>query len=118
QQSVSALLSKKYPMFLSVDGLSTSPVEVRNNFGPSGPRNVFRSSEPRLDELMGRANRALDPAAAAKAYQEINSYTVENAWDAPMFYIGTNWVTAKGVSYLGDGSSTLSTIRQFGVTDQ
>ncbi|MCX5262598.1 ABC transporter substrate-binding protein [Streptomyces sp. NBC_00199] len=117
QQSTSALLSKKYPMFLAVDGLSTNSVEIRDNFGPTGFRNPFRSTDAELAELLDRTDATLDPEKAGKLYREINAYTVDNAWDAPVFYVGTYWVTKKGISYLGDGSSTFPTVRQFGVTD-
>ncbi|MEV5354867.1 ABC transporter substrate-binding protein [Streptomyces sp. NPDC052693] len=118
QQTNSALISKKYPMFFTMDGLNTTPIEVRNNFNPAGTRNVFGTTDKRFDALVAQANSETDPAKAAKTYREINAFTVENAWNAPVFYVGTYWVTKKGVTYLGDGSSTFSTIRQFGVTGQ
>ncbi|MER5183764.1 ABC transporter substrate-binding protein [Streptomyces sp. NPDC002896] len=117
QQSVSALASKKYPMFLIVDGLNTTPVEARNFYSPTGYRNVFNSMDPELTKLLDRANRELDPAKAADIYREINKFGVENAWYGPVFYIGSDWATKKGITYLGDGSSTLATIRQFGAAD-
>lgn len=118
QQSVSAIASKKYPMFLIVDGLNTTPVETRNFYSPTGYRNVFNSTDPELSELLDRANRELDPVKAADIHKEINKFGVENAWYGPVFYIGSDWATKKGITYLGDGSSTLATIRQFGVADQ
>ncbi|MEU5755054.1 ABC transporter substrate-binding protein [Streptomyces sp. NPDC047829] len=118
QQTNSALMSKKYPMFFTMDGLTVTPVEVKKNFDPVGTRNVFGTSDERFDELVTRANREVDPEKAAKTYREINAFTVENAWNAPVFCISTHWVTKKGITYLGDGSSTFSTIRQFGVTGQ
>ncbi|MCX4595327.1 ABC transporter substrate-binding protein [Streptomyces sp. NBC_01549] len=117
QQSVSALASKKYPMFLIVDGLNTTPIEARNFYSPTGYRNVFNSSAPELTKLLDQANRELDPAKAADVYKEINKFGVENAWYGPVFYIGSDWATKKGITYLGDGSSTLATIRQFGTAD-
>ncbi|WP_157857332.1 hypothetical protein [Streptomyces yerevanensis] len=30
---------------------------------------------------------------------------------------GSDWATKKGITYLGDGSTTMSTIRQFGVAE-
>ncbi|MGW1711923.1 ABC transporter substrate-binding protein [Streptomyces sp. NPDC002156] len=117
QQSVSALASKKYPMFLIVDGLNTTPIEARNFYSPTGYRNVFNSTDPELTRLLDQANRELDPAEAADVYKEINKFGVENAWYGPVFHIGSDWVTKKGITYLGDGSSTLATIRQFGAAD-
>ncbi|MCX4704282.1 ABC transporter substrate-binding protein [Streptomyces sp. NBC_01373] len=117
QQSVSALLSRKYAMFLVVDGLNTTPIETRNFYGPTGFRNVFGSTDPELTKLLQQADKELDPAKAAGIYKEINKFGVENAWQAPLFYIGSDWATKKGITYLGDGSSTFSTVRQFGVAD-
>lgn len=118
QQSVSALASKKYPMFLIVDGLNTTPIEARNFYSPTGYRNVFNSTDPELAKLLDRANREVDPAKTADSYQAINKFGVENAWYGPVFYIGSDWATKKGITYLGDGSSTMATIRQFGAADQ
>jgi peptide/nickel transport system substrate-binding protein len=118
QQTNSAFMSKKYPMFFTMDGLNAAPIETRNNFSPTGTRNVFGNTDKRFDTLLNQANNEVDPAAAAKIYKEINAFTVEKAWNAPVFYVGTHWVTKKGIRYLGDGSSTFSTVRQFGVTGQ
>ncbi|MFJ2241634.1 ABC transporter substrate-binding protein [Streptomyces sp. NPDC087859] len=115
QQTTTAVASGKYPMFLLVEGLSNDAVMTRSFYTPSGFRNVFRSTDPKLTSLLGRAARELDPAKASGIYREINAFGVENAWLAPVFYIGTDWATKKGITYLGDGSSTMATIRQFGV---
>lgn len=117
QQTVSAVASGKYPMFLLVEGLSTEAVMTRSFYSPTGFRNVFRSTDPKLTELLGQAAQELDPAKSAGIYRQINEFGVENAWLAPVFYIGSDWATKKGIVYLGDGSSTMSTIRQFGVAD-
>ncbi|MFM9442874.1 ABC transporter substrate-binding protein [Streptomyces acidiscabies] len=116
QQAVSALASKKYPLFLVVDGLAATPTETRNFYSPTGYRNVFNSTDPRLAALLDRADRELDPDKAAGIYRQINKFGVDNAWYSPVFQIGSDWVTKKGITYLGDGSSTLATVRQFGTT--
>jgi peptide/nickel transport system substrate-binding protein len=116
QQNVSALNSKKYPILFFLEGLNTDPTMTQINFAPGGARNVFGSTDPQLTKLMDRAASETDPAKAADIYRQINSFTVKNAWNAPVFYIGTYWATKKGITYLGDGSSTVSTIRQFGVS--
>ncbi|MGA6222064.1 ABC transporter substrate-binding protein [Streptomyces umbrinus] len=116
QQNVSALSSKKYPIFFILDGLNADPAQTQLNFAPSGARNVFGSADPQLTKLMDRADSETDTAKAADIYQQINSFVVQNAWNAPVFYVGTYWVTKKGITYLGDGSSVFSTIRQFGAS--
>ena len=115
QQTASAVASGKYPMFLLVEGLASDAIMTRSFYTPTGFRNVFRTTDPKLTGLLGRAARELDPAKAAGIYREINEFGVENAWLAPVFYLGSDWATKKGITYLGDGSSTMSTMRQFGV---
>ncbi|MET9461585.1 ABC transporter substrate-binding protein [Streptomyces canus] len=117
QQTTTAVASGKYPMFLLVEGLASDAVMTRSFYTPTGFRNVFRSTDPKLSDLLDQAARELDPAKAAGIYREINEFGVENAWLAPVFYLGSDWATKKGISYLGDGSSTMSTVRQFGVAD-
>ncbi|MFD4508579.1 ABC transporter substrate-binding protein [Streptomyces sp. NPDC058457] len=115
QQSTTAVSSGKYPMYLIVDGLSSDPGMTRSFYSPTGFRNVFHSTDPKLTKLLGQAAQELDPAKSAGIYREINEFGVENAWLTPVFYIGTDWATKKGITYLGDGSATMATIRQFGV---
>ncbi|MEU1340147.1 ABC transporter substrate-binding protein, partial [Streptomyces sp. NPDC005827] len=115
QQSTTAVASGKYPMFLIIEGLSSDPGMTTSFYTPTGFRNVFHSTDPKLTGLLGQAAQELDPAKSAGIYREINKFGVENAWLAPVFYIGTDWATKKGITYLGDGSATMATIRQFGV---
>ncbi|MFJ5309235.1 ABC transporter substrate-binding protein [Streptomyces sp. NPDC088350] len=115
QNNYSAISSKKYPLILFLDGLTTSAREATNNFAPSGYLNPFTSTDPALTKLMGKAEGELDPAKSADAYKEVNDYAVKNAWDAPIAYLGNSWAT-KGVTYLGDGSNTFSSVRAFGVS--
>lgn len=115
QQTTSAVASGKYPMFLLVEGLASDAIMTRSFYTPTGFRNVFRSTDPKLTGLLDQASKEFDPAKAAGIYREINEFGVENAWLSPVFYLGSDWATKKGITYLGDGSSTMSTIRQFGV---
>ncbi|MEE1803314.1 ABC transporter substrate-binding protein [Streptomyces sp. JV176] len=115
QNIFSAITSKKYPMFLFVDGISTTPREAGNNFSPSGYLNPFHSTDPELTELLERAESELDPTKAADAYRKVNAFVVEEAWNAPISFLGNNWAT-KGVEYLGNGTNVNSTIRAFGVS--
>ncbi|MFF6804087.1 ABC transporter substrate-binding protein [Streptomyces sp. NPDC012616] len=115
QQSGTALLSGKYPMFLIMDGLDADPVIAKAFYGEDGYRNPFHTTDPKLTDLLAQADRQTDPVKAAAAYRKVNEFGVEQAWTAPLFFVGTQWVTGKGITYLGDGSSTAATIRQFGV---
>ncbi|WP_106401499.1 ABC transporter substrate-binding protein [Actinocorallia populi] len=114
QQQAAALSSKKYPMYFMIDGLAGDAASTVVFFTPRNQRNPFASTDPELAKLIDEANKAADPAAAAEAYRKVNKFAVDNAWFAPVFYIGSTWVTAEGVRYLGDGSSTYSQIRAFG----
>ncbi|MEV5828724.1 ABC transporter substrate-binding protein [Spirillospora sp. NPDC052242] len=116
QNSVSAIASEKYGMFVMVEGFNATPVEVQDYLAPDGPKNVFDSTDPELEELLDRVNAEQDPAKAAELYRRINAFTVENAWSAPIFYSGRHWVTGDGVEFLGDGSNTFPTVRAFGVS--
>ncbi|MFC4504972.1 MULTISPECIES: ABC transporter substrate-binding protein [Streptomyces] len=115
QNNFSAISSKKYPMILFLDGLSTSAREAANNFSPAGYLNPFHSTDPELTKLLDKAQGELDVAKAAGAYQKVNEFAVKDAWTAPISFLGNSWAT-KGVVYIGDGSNTFSTIRAFGVS--
>jgi len=118
QQTISALATRKYPMALVIDGLDPIPVQTRDYFSPNGYRNVFASSDPRLTRLLLKANGETDASKAAEVYKQIDAFTVNNAWTAPVFYIGVHWVTKKGIVFRGDGSSTQNSLRQFGLAGQ
>ncbi|SHN14731.1 ABC transporter substrate-binding protein [Cryptosporangium aurantiacum] len=116
QNTASSVASKKYPMIFFIVGLSTSDRELLDNYGPQGFLNPFGTTDAELDALMTKAGTELDPAKSAALYQQINRLTVEKALNAPLFYIGTNWATAKGIEYLGTGANTMTTIRTFAPT--
>ncbi|MFV2214398.1 ABC transporter substrate-binding protein [Actinomadura sp. LOL_016] len=116
QNSVSAITSEKYGMFVMVEGFNDTPSEVKDYLAPNGPKNIFDSTDPELEKLLDRVNAEQDPAKAAELYKRINAFTVENAWSAPIFYSGRHWVTDDGVEFLGDGSNTFPTVRAFGVS--
>lgn len=115
QNTVSAVASKKYPMFFFIDGLNVTQREAEINFGERGYLNPFGTKDAELTELTRDAMTELDPQKAAPLFKKVNEFVVKEAWDAPLFYIGTNWATKKGIEYLGDGSSTFNTVRAFGI---
>ncbi|WP_436791650.1 ABC transporter substrate-binding protein [Yinghuangia sp. YIM S10712] len=112
-----ALQTGKYAMYFTVDGLAATARDAEKYFAPGGNRNPFQTANPEISRLLVEASSEQDPAKSAEAFKKVNAYGVENAWYAPVFTIGISWVTAKGITYLGDGSSTLVTIRAFGVSD-
>lgn len=117
QQQATALSSGKYPMYLGIYGLDTDAVLTRLYFSPGTPTNPFDSSDPELTKLIEQADSAADPAQSGAAYKGINRFVVENAWFAPVVDSGITWVTAKGITYLGDGSASVVGVRTFGTAD-
>lgn len=116
QDVVSSLSSGKYGMVFFFDGLSLAPRELQNNFGVDGFLNPLHYTDDTLTQLMGEVDFAATDEASADLYQQINAHIVEEALDSPIAYLGTDWVTRDGIEYLGNGSSTLSTVRQFGLS--
>ncbi|UGQ13445.1 ABC transporter substrate-binding protein [Yinghuangia sp. ASG 101] len=114
QNNSIALTSGKYGMYFTADGLNAVPNDAKKYFSPQGIRNPFHTQNPEISGLLLEASGEQDPAKATDAFKKINTYGTQNAWYAPVFYIGSSWVTKKGITYLGDGSSTLTTIRAFG----
>ncbi|GAA3219798.1 ABC transporter substrate-binding protein [Actinocorallia longicatena] len=114
QNYSSALSSGKFPMFFAFYGLDHEAVLSTLYFSPGTPTNPFKSADPELTKLLDEANAATDDATAAAAYKKVNQFVVKNAWFAPILDIGTTWVTAKGISYLGDGTSVALDVRTFG----
>lgn len=115
QQSTAAFASKKYPMYLNVEAVTSYPRELAR-FQLDSPRNAFRSEAPELTDLINRYNSEMDEDAAAAIAQRINAFLVANAWDAPLFDLSRHWMTKGGITYLGDGSQAVSNIRMFGLT--
>jgi peptide/nickel transport system substrate-binding protein len=116
QNSNLALTSGQYPMFFIAEGLGMNARDADSFFAPTGLRNPFHSTSPEVTGLLRQAAGEQDPAKATEAFKKLNTYGVQNAWNSPIFFVGTSWVTKKGITYLGDGSSTLSTVRAFGTT--
>ena len=81
-------------------------------FSESGSHNPFKVTDPELDALRAELATTTDPDAAAEIYQEINTWAVENAWFAPIYYQATNWATKNGVKFVGTASS-LFDVRTF-----
>ncbi|HZB20918.1 MAG TPA: ABC transporter substrate-binding protein [Blastococcus sp.] len=60
------------------------------------PFNPFKTSDPTVDELIGRAGSSTGDEQAA-ALQELNAYLVEQAWFAPWDAAEAGYVTAEGI---------------------
>ncbi|MGY1802470.1 ABC transporter substrate-binding protein [Blastococcus sp. SYSU D00922] len=62
---------------------------------PQSPFNPFKTSDPKVDELIGRAGSSTGDEQAA-ALQELNAYLVEQAWFAPWVAGEIAYVTGEG----------------------
>ncbi|MFC4376221.1 ABC transporter substrate-binding protein [Nocardia halotolerans] len=114
QQANAAIASQRFPMTLAVDGTGPFPRELQG-FAPDHARNPFHTAEPELTALIDQYNRELDPERADELAEKINAFTVRYAWDAPMFFVTTNWVTKDGVKIVSTGPRVLNSVRQFDI---
>ncbi|MFI2557114.1 ABC transporter substrate-binding protein [Nocardia farcinica] len=117
QQLVAATAAKRFPLIATVNSTGPFARELQR-FRIDHQNNPFRTSDPRLDDLIDRYHREADPARADELARQINRYTVEAAWDAPLLYTATQWATKGDVRYLGTGPQGLPSLRQFGVADR
>jgi peptide/nickel transport system substrate-binding protein len=114
QNTASSLASKKYPAALWFMGLNVAGIEASDLYGPTGFLNPFNTQDAKLTEILTRIKSTVDPAARAKVYQELTAYTVENAYNAPIAYVGTLYATSKKVDFVPE-ISVVPTIRTFAV---
>ncbi|MFI5719487.1 ABC transporter substrate-binding protein [Nocardia sp. NPDC051750] len=115
QQTNAVLSSKRYPMYVAVEGVNVFPQELAWRYLVDSPRNPFDSRSPELTALIDRYNRELDETSSAAIARQISAFMVQQAWDAPLFAVPRHWVTKDGVVLLGDGTRIISTVRQFGL---
>lgn len=111
QNVFTQIAQRQYPIYLFLSGMGTAPGELKSNAGPTGGSNPFASTDPKLTALLSQINTA-EPAQAAPLYKQANAIIVKDAWEAPLFFIGTDWVT-KGVKYVGAGKQYIASVRQF-----
>jgi peptide/nickel transport system substrate-binding protein len=98
QDVFAQIAAQKYPMYLYLGGLGNPAGEVQTHFSPIGFANPFRSTDPTLNRLLDQVNAEQNPSEAALLYKQINKFAVDNAWLAPIVYVGNDWAT-KGVRY-------------------
>lgn len=110
QNTASSVASRQYPAVLWFAGLNTAGREIGDMYTPTAFLNPFGWQTPEFDELLAAANAETDDAARADIYKEISAYTVDEALNAPIAYIGTLWATAPGIDYVPT-VSVLPTVR-------
>ena len=90
------------------------------DWDPSAPMddgNPLGSTDPELTELLNEYATTVDVDAQTPILEKINTFVVDNAWDAPLYFGGQDFAMSKGYTYLGATASLFSTLRQFGVAE-
>ncbi|MCZ9880613.1 ABC transporter substrate-binding protein [Arthrobacter sp. B2a2-09] len=115
QETSKAITSASYPMILWVDGVSPGATIINSHFTPKGYLNPFHVEDPRLAPLVAESAITIDPDRQAAIYEKINTFAVENAWDAPLAFNGQLFAAAPGYKYVGTSPMNLSSLRVFAV---
>jgi len=116
QNTTSAVGGGKYPMVFWFDGLNIPARMLKTHYTPTAFLNPMRNEDPKLNALLEKLNKTVDPADQKPIYQDITRFVTENAWDAPVFYSGALVATAPGYEYKGTVANQFSSIQLFGVS--
>lgn len=117
QETGKAITSASYPMVLWVDGVGPGASVINNHFTPQGFLNPFHVEDPKLAPLVAESATEIDPERQAAIYEKINTFAVENAWDAPLAFSGQLFAAAPGYKYVGTSPMNLSSLRVFAQAD-
>jgi peptide/nickel transport system substrate-binding protein len=89
--AITDLLSGKYPVVLwQLGNLGNSALQIYIESTPAGWWDLMHQPDQYVDSRWKQITTA-DPQTAAKLQKEINQYQVDQAWFAPMVYMGTNY---------------------------
>jgi peptide/nickel transport system substrate-binding protein len=89
--AIGDLLSGKYPVVLwQLGNLGNSALQIYIESTPEGWWNLQHQPDQYVVSRWTQIKSA-DPTEAAKLQKEINQYQVDQAWFAPMVYMGTNY---------------------------
>ncbi|PPF80594.1 ABC transporter substrate-binding protein [Pseudoclavibacter sp. RFBJ3] len=116
QQAQSAVSSGQYGLSYQILGFSSVPSDAATNFSASGFGNPRGFTDPKIDELFAKINSTIDFKEAVPTYKELNAYTVEQAFQIPIVFTGSNWVTTDGIVFEAE-ANTLSTWRLFKIAE-
>lgn len=112
QQAQSALQSGEYGLTFQITGFNSDPADAFTHYSVNGDRNPQHYTDATLDELFGTIDSTVEFSDALPTYKELNEYAVEQAWEAPIVFVGAKWATADGVSIVNYGGAP-TTIRTF-----
>jgi peptide/nickel transport system substrate-binding protein len=116
QQAQAASRSGEYGLYFQILGFNSDTADLATTFGQAGFGNPRGYTDAKLDELFGVVDSTVDFDKALPTYKELNELVVDEAYVAPIVYTGAEWASTDGITYVGK-ASTLSTVRQFAVTD-
>jgi peptide/nickel transport system substrate-binding protein len=89
--AIGDLLSGKYPVVLwQLGNLGNSALQIYIESTPEGWWNLEHQPDAYVDSRWAQIATAT-PEESAKLQKEINQYQVDQAWFAPMVYMGTNF---------------------------
>ena len=110
--AISDLLSGKYPVVLwQLGNLGLSQLQIYIEMTPDGWWNLEHQPDEYVDSRY-KAIATATPEESAKLQQEINQYVVDQAWFAPMVYMGTHFAyNADKVSFSGQSDQEALTPR-------
>lgn len=115
QQAQSALQSGEYGLTYQITGPNSDPADAFFHFSPSGFGNPRGYTNPELDAFFDVINSTVEFEDAVSTYRELNAYAVEQAYEAPIVFVGATWATRDGIEYIGYGGAP-STTRNFAFT--
>ncbi|WP_217567281.1 ABC transporter substrate-binding protein [Streptomyces sp. GbtcB7] len=95
-QVFSAILSGKYALSYFKLGAPTAWDKVQLQLTAKSTWNPFKYSDPKSDDLIARIGRATGAEREA-LFEELNTYVVDQAWNAPWSVIANAYATAKDV---------------------
>ncbi|MPY47933.1 ABC transporter substrate-binding protein [Streptomyces acidicola] len=95
-QIFSAMLSGKYAMSYFKLGAPTAWDKVQLELTKKSTWNPFKYSDPKADGLIDRIGRSTGAEREA-LFEELNTYVVDQAWNAPWNVIANAYETAKDV---------------------
>ncbi|MEV5070727.1 ABC transporter substrate-binding protein [Microbacterium sp. LMI12-1-1.1] len=117
QQAQSAHLSGDYPLSFQITGFNSDQADAASHYSTSGYANPRGYTDETIDELFGTINSTVDFESALPAYQELNTYAVEQAFEVPIVFVGGTWASRDGIVMVDDGRSSVPTVRLFGVSE-
>ncbi|MGY1743034.1 MULTISPECIES: ABC transporter substrate-binding protein [unclassified Blastococcus] len=116
QSTAASMQSGRYPAVFWFEGMDPAPRQVQGHYTANATVNPFGNPFPEIEGWLAEASGTTDADQQRELYQEIGTFAVEEALDAPIAFVNTTWATADGIEYLQTGANVFSTVRAFGVT--